>query len=257
MIKNHNTRKTTVSGMEDTFGLGENLSGLAAVARQPLHDRVFQEMRRAIMQANFHPGAEINLKSLALAMGTSEMPVRDAVRRLMAAHAIEMMPNRRIRIPNPSADEYAEILRLRLTLESEATLAACDNLSEETLRELAEIHRLLARASVTGITPKSLELNWQFHFRIYSAAKMPILMAFIESLWLRNGPIFNLQPADLPKRRKKDFHGLALKALESRDATEAAQAIRNDISTTGDLILAELRQREAVQLPTKKRRRTA
>jgi DNA-binding GntR family transcriptional regulator len=225
-------------------GLGGNLKGLAPIARQTLHERVYNEFRRAIMVASFHPGADINLKSLAQAMGTSEMPVRDAVRRLMATRAIEMLPNRRIRIPNPTVEQYREVLRLRLALEGEATEVACAKLTAEQLRALRATYRELVHSAGGRITPESLSRNYEFHFQIYSAAQMPVLISFVESLWLLSGPLFNLQPLDLPRRRR-DFHAIALEALERRDAAAAAAAIRDDIATTGELIIARLQEREA------------
>src|SRR5579863_5105990 len=68
-------------------------------SRDSLHLRVYQELRRALIAGVFLPGQPVTLRQLVKSLGTSIMPVRDAVGRLIAAGALEMLPNRSVIVP--------------------------------------------------------------------------------------------------------------------------------------------------------------
>src|SRR3974390_1071109 len=101
-------------------------ASLGALERETLNDRVYRELKNSIMAGAFKPGSELTLRSVAEALGTSFMPVRDAMRRLVAERALEMRPSRTIAIPVLSADEFLELRRIRLLLEGEAVALAAE-----------------------------------------------------------------------------------------------------------------------------------
>jgi DNA-binding GntR family transcriptional regulator len=226
--------------------LGPGLAAVVPLIRDPLHQRVYDELRRIIMAGGFAPGTEVTLKSVSQLMGTSEMPVRDAVRRLIAERALETLPGRRIGVPNLSSVQYREILRLRTLLEGEATREACRHLTKPELAAIRGHADELARGRAGGLSAaESLLVNQRFHFRIYAASHMPVLLAFIESLWLQIGPLFNHMPGTVARHRPLDYHGLAIDALEAGNAEAAVCAIEGDLASAGEVIVAQLEKREA------------
>jgi hypothetical protein len=70
----------------------EIAAAISPVGRETLNDRVYRELKKSIMSGAFKPGSELKLRSVAEALGTSLMPVRDAMRRLVAERALEMRP---------------------------------------------------------------------------------------------------------------------------------------------------------------------
>jgi DNA-binding FadR family transcriptional regulator len=73
------------------------ISAIAPVERETLNDRVYRELKNSIMAGSLKPGSELTLRSVADALGTSLMPVRDAMRRLVSERALEVLPSRRSR----------------------------------------------------------------------------------------------------------------------------------------------------------------
>jgi DNA-binding GntR family transcriptional regulator len=63
-------------------------SSIGPVERETLNDRVYRELKNSIMTGAFKPGAELTLRSVAEALGTSFMPVRVAMRRLVTNVAL-------------------------------------------------------------------------------------------------------------------------------------------------------------------------
>src|SRR4029077_4813637 len=155
---------------------------VSKLERETLHDRAYLELKKAIMSGAIRPGATITIRAMATALGTSPMPVREALRRLVAERALEMLPTRSVTLPLMTAERFDEISRLRIALEGLATEAGAQHLSREALRRLQQAHTEMNRMKNVG---EYLAKNQEFHFTLYQAAGMPIALQMIESLWLQ------------------------------------------------------------------------
>jgi len=89
-----------------------SLAGIAPVETGTLGQRVYSGLRDYLMAGQLHPGQKLTLRELAAALNVSPMPVREAVRRLAAEGALEMLPNRRIRVPVVTKPRFRELLRI-------------------------------------------------------------------------------------------------------------------------------------------------
>ncbi len=181
------------------------------------------------------PGEQLSIRKTAEAMGVSMMPVRDAISRLVADHALEVKPNRSVRVPVLSLDTFTEITRIRFEIEGMAAAEAAAHAPDELLFVLSQMNDSLSEemARPDANTSKLVSLNQQFHFAVYGAARMPVLFQMIESLWLRIGPILNydLRPG-LPRTRKQVgvvHHRALINALSRGDANGARLAVVADI----------------------------
>jgi DNA-binding GntR family transcriptional regulator len=172
------------------------------------------------------------------------MPVREAVQRLVAEQALELAPNRTLRVPIMSADQFREITRIRINLEGLAAATAALRMTPEGIEKIedanADFSREIAKAKPDG--PRLIRFNMEFHFGVYQGAEMPMLLRMIEDLWSRIGPILNydLQRGSrrLQEREPVDHHDRLLAAIKQRDAAAAAEALRGDIQTAADFIVA-------------------
>src|SRR5262249_50641976 len=90
-------------------GRDANAFRSARLERETLHDRAYDEIKKAIMSGSILPGSTITIRSLAGALGTSPMPVRDALSRLVAERALEVLPTRSVTLPFMTAAKFAEI----------------------------------------------------------------------------------------------------------------------------------------------------
>jgi len=80
-------------------GSASFLSEETSAATVTAHESVYRTMRERILIGGFPPGMAVTLRGLADMLGVSVMPVRDAVRRLIAERALTMQDNRRVRVP--------------------------------------------------------------------------------------------------------------------------------------------------------------
>ena len=224
-------------------GRVEDLSdAFQPVARATLQAGVYDQVCAALMDGRLRPGQRISLRSLAAAMNTSPMPVREALRRLEAGHVLELRPGGVLAVPHPSTAELREIRDIRMSLEG---LAAEQAAARMTKKELAKAARRGAAMRHEGAgrhdIPAFLAMNREFHFAIYDAARSPLLLSMIKSLWLRMAPFFF---AICRQHGQVDFsieqHDRALQALLRRDGAAARTAIAADIERAAERIGAML-----------------
>lgn len=215
-------------------------SRLAPVAHATLHELVYEKLRNAIMQGDFASGETLTIRTLATQLGTSVMPVREALRRLSAEGALEMLANRSIRVPSMDADRIAEICHLRTLLEGDAAALAAVRITKNELLLVHRHHRDFLNSVRTRDVGELLRAGQSLHFTIYEAARSPTMLAFIGMLWLQSGP-WLAQPLrrTFAKSAVRGFaeaigmrHRAIIDALAMGDADSAASAVRLEM---GDL----------------------
>ena len=72
-----------------------DLAGIDRPMKTTLRDQIYTRLREAIMAGRFLPGQHLGIIALAEALNVSAMPVREALRQLVAEGALEMLPNLR------------------------------------------------------------------------------------------------------------------------------------------------------------------
>lgn len=217
--------------------------GLARLERETLHERAYEEVKKAIMGGAIAPGEPMTIRALAKALGTSVMPVREALRRLVAERALELMPNRSVTLPVMTADKFDEIYRIRVALEGLMAETAAKFITPDELRRMARLNDEMIAKLRQG-TKRYLALNQEFHFQLYQAARMPQAMSIVETLWLQIGPFLHHVKTDFGAPNFLHHHEAMLKALTKRDGARARVAIEADIGEAAQTIVNSLRAAE-------------
>ena len=193
------------------------------------HERVYQELRRQILTGEFLPGRPVTLRGLAAGLDVSPMPVREAVRQLIAARALVMHDNRRVSIPAMTVEKFDEILFARRTLEPELAARALPNFDKRTLQLLAAIDDDIDEAMRNGDVEAYMRGNYAFHFSIYRLANAPTILGLVESIWLQFGPFMRVVYGQFGTAKLEDQHQRALDAIRQNDEATLKLAISEDI----------------------------
>ena len=161
----------------------------APVHRNTLKDQSYSELRRALVTGRFQPGEHVTVKLLAEQLGSGIMPVREAVQRLVAEGALVNLPSGRVCVPSLTRAEFDEIIEIRMLLEPHCCRKAAAAMTDAIFAEISEGQARL-RAAAAGENPEAaLWANHQYHFGIYRQAGSRQMLALIESVWLRFGPM--------------------------------------------------------------------
>jgi DNA-binding GntR family transcriptional regulator len=133
-----------------------------------LADRVFEELRQAIVEGEIPAGSKISEPEMAGRYGISRGPLREAMRRLESANLVERRPNVGARVITLTSEELLEIYLIREALEGMAARLAAERMSEPAVQDLKD---LLARhrqevAREQGQAYFQKEGDMDFHYRI-------------------------------------------------------------------------------------------
>ena len=212
----------------------ETATGLAPVGRDTVQDRVYTELRRALIGGLFAPAQVLTIRQLADALVTSTMPVREALGRLITEQALEMLPNRQVRVPPVTMDRIADLLRARILIEGEAMALAAARMTPRLITALRAVMLDWQEMQADGTqVDREVTLNHAFHFEIYRACGSPVLLPMIESLWLQSGPFTRAAISAFSEAGAHDaarYHHDIMHALEAGDGPAARAALVADIS---------------------------
>lgn len=216
-----------------------SIPAMGTLRQTSMQDQAYNKLRLAIMSGEFKPAQLITIRTLSKELGTSPMPVRDALGRLATEGAVQVTENRSYIISPMTQDKLKEITKIRMNVEGLAAEQAAKRITKRELKRLEKISEQFNLAAEQGNLKKYLEYNQDFHFTIYDAARMPVLTKIIGSLWLQFGPALNELLSSIPTLEyDSSTHDLALAALKKGDEQEAKKQIMRDISVAAEEMLA-------------------
>jgi DNA-binding GntR family transcriptional regulator len=208
-------------------------SGFSAIEAVPLHEKVYQQIVQALMSGHFQPGQKLTSRGVAAELGTSDMPVRSAFKRLQALRALDSLPNGGVEVPSLTAHSFSNLMEARVIVEGAATELAATRLNGNNLRTVRHHCKERSLAAKAGDIERYLENNYNFKFAIYRHCGNEHLLFMIETLWLHAGPFLRKfvegLEGSLSQILDVDHLEKALAAIEAKDAAAARDAIVLDI----------------------------
>ena len=217
------------------IGFWENLAqmddNLEYDNREPLHETQYQKLRNLLATGSLAPGQALSLRGLAAQFGGSVTPIRDAVWRLHAEHALFIGPTRRINVPDLGREALRDLFNVRALLEPEAAVLALNNMDDASIEQMIVADRKMNEALKIGDVEAYMSNNHAFHFLLYQKSGSAVLLPMIESLWVRFGPFMRLVYPDVAGMKgAEDHHAEAIVAIKNSDETELKRAIISDIN---------------------------
>jgi DNA-binding GntR family transcriptional regulator len=210
---------------------------LPKVESVTLQEQIYTQLKEALILGQFVPGHVLTIRDLASAFGTSPMPVRGALFRLVSERALEMAGKKSMRVPQFSLEIFEEIANVRKVLEGYAVEIAAKNITDAQLEFVTNENNKLKRASKAKDLPTAVKCNRNFHFGIYESANSGTLVKSIEPLWLQHGAYMPLimeehNLAALDERDIVQSHDRLIDALRDGDRRRARKALEADIDET-------------------------
>jgi DNA-binding GntR family transcriptional regulator len=186
-------------------------------------------LREGIISGRYPRGTHLKQQEIADLLKLSITPVREALKLLEAEGYLTGDSYRGAMVVpfDPSASE--EILKLRITLESQLVEGTSRKITSAQIAELKKLAEDFENAARTQESISARALNYRFHLFMYDIADLPQTLHFVQVLWAR-------YPFDL-------IHGISGRA--SRAADEHADLLQNLIQ--GDVAGAMLTMRRHIE----------
>jgi DNA-binding GntR family transcriptional regulator len=182
------------------------------------NEAIYEMLRQEILQAKIKPGEKIVVSDLSKKIGVSEIPIREAVKKLESEGFLTVMPHVGITVSKLDPDEVVEFYLIRIELESLASRLATPHINQEDIEYLTEKNQEMKSALDRDDPEMLAALNKQFHLKIYAAAKRPHLYKLIADLWDKVSwvrSVFFLAPQIALDSLKE--HDEIIEALRKRD----------------------------------------
>lgn len=204
-----------------------------------LPEQAMQRITEFVRNKTLAGGEAIVEQKLAMQLGISRTPLREALQRLEGVGMLEKDSGRSYRVRRVYMEEYLQSLKVRALLEPQA---AADAIGRIPAQDLADVRAALdtLQPGVTSERKSHWDFDDQMH-RLYTRnCGNQVLYAIIERLRVTTR-LFEI--ADLGARFEADMieHRAILDALDAGSAADARKAVRTHLRSLMDFSLHQLR----------------
>ncbi|MBN1148549.1 MAG: GntR family transcriptional regulator [Anaerolineales bacterium] len=203
-------------------------------------NRVYQELRRAIVLGQLKPGEKLQLDNLAASYETSVTPVREALQMLTQEDLITSKPHSGYYVTQMTLKKLSDLFELREILELAAVERAAPQISDAQLEQLENVHTENADTDVGNYERAVIE-NKKFHYLIALASGNQELAGALGKVHDQLARFFVfVHPPDEVIRR----HYVLIDALRSHDVNRATKTLLEEINETKDFTFSHVIEKE-------------
>jgi DNA-binding GntR family transcriptional regulator len=130
---------------------------------QGLSLTIAEELKHLIYTGEIQPGERLNEAALALRMGTSRGPIREAIRILAGSGIVTAVINKGVFVRQISVREMLEIYELRALVFGFAAQRAAAHITDDHRRDLERLLTLMDEACEAEDGNRYYDLNLEFH----------------------------------------------------------------------------------------------
>lgn len=206
--------------------------------RTMLRDQIKDLIIQRILDGTYAPGERIVEMTLATELGTSQAPVREAMRDLEAMRFIDSIPYRGARVRHVTTEELSETYPVRAALEELAGSLAATRVDDDLIEALsAELDGMRACAR-SGELHAQLSHDARFHELIVEAAGNSVLLESWRGLRIEARTLVSVIKSDSNLLEIADTHQVILDALKQREPVLVAKELRAHIERFGSYLTA-------------------
>lgn len=223
-----------------------NDAGLEVLDRaESLAERAYRTLREKIATGALTPGQRLTERGVAVLLGVSPTPVREAIRRLEQEGLLERPTPRSLAVVAHSEQALHELLHAEVVLRAAVARFATTKISDADLDRMdALVDDMSARTQPTAA--ELLAAAAAFDAILHAAAHSPAVEALASSAGVfsraRRLQSITVMRDRLPATglRHLQAHRDVVAALRARDPDRVEQAVRTQLLAAYDLLLSDL-----------------
>ncbi|MCY4726347.1 GntR family transcriptional regulator [Nocardioides sp. STR2] len=197
--------------------------------RTVLRDRIKDLIIERILDGTYGPGDRIREMALATELGTSQAPIREAMRDLEAMRFIESVPYKGARVRMVTTAELAETYPVRATLEELAGTMAATHVDPDLLAGLQAELDAMRRCAQAGELHEQLAHDARFHELIVEAAHNSVLLDAWRGLRIEARTLVTVIKSDADLVSIAETHQVILDAVRAGDPAALGRELRGHI----------------------------
>ena len=213
------------------------------VPRITIADGVTDRLRVLILSGELPDGMPLRQDAIADDMGTSRIPVREALSRLENEGLVASFPHRGYVVTALSRDDIQELFDLRALLEPELLRLAIPRLTAGDLAVADAIFEEYNAALSSSDVPSWGELNRRLHMTLYTPSRRIKTLRIVRELLVNTDRYTRLVlPVGDSVHRAQQEHGALLDLCRQGRINQAVDLTRYHIVRTGDDLLTLLKE---------------
>jgi DNA-binding GntR family transcriptional regulator len=214
-------------------------SPVLGVGRTVLRDQIKTVLLERILSGAYAPGERLIETRLAQELGTSQAPVREALRELELLRLVESASFRGTWVREVSDEELIEVFPIRAALEEVAAREAAKRLDGDVAALEAEVDRMAAAKDIH----EQVEHDVRFHQLIVEASGNRRLIEMWSSLQVEARTTITALATGLVPGEAAELHKPILEALRRKNAKAAGREIRSHVEMFGKRLVEERARR--------------
>ncbi|WP_326614267.1 GntR family transcriptional regulator [Streptomyces scopuliridis] len=183
-----------------------------------VRERVLTALRQDIIAGRLRPGDRLVERELAERFEVSRVPVREAIRALVAEGFVLFETPRRTVVRRLTPTDVDELFELREALEVYAAGLAAERAGRDSLAELEELLDQAAAATRARDAERITDINTRFHDRVLAMAGNSLLISVMEPV---DGRLRRLTRQNEQWSELLDEHRALYEAIASGDRDRA------------------------------------
>lgn len=211
-----------------------------SVTRTVLREQIKEVLVERMLSGHYQPGDRLVEMQIAQEFGTSQAPVREALRDLESLRFVESAAFRGTRVRSISHQELAEIYPVRAALEGLAAHLAAERMSDDLLERLQAEYRAMRDAADRADLHAQVHHDVELHRLIVDASGNTILMQVWQSLRVEVRTLITAVETHINLQELADTHLPILDAFAARDPERADATVRRHLLHFGELLLKGL-----------------
>lgn len=218
-----------------------DLASLSPITTQgkKTSDFVFEALSKSIVEGELKPGQRLREAEIALALGVSRTPLREALIKLEQQHLLRHQTNGACFIAEWNKKTLWEVATLRGTLEGFAISLAVKNISQEDFFHLETLINSMDRLVERRDYDKLILLDIQFHNFIWSRSDHALLQETLEQMTPQIR-YFMMITKRGDEESYPTTHRQLLDVLKRGDADKAKETVQEHIRETAAHLISQL-----------------
>ena len=208
---------------------------MAVVSRTVLREQVKELLLERILRGDVKPGDRLVETRIAQELGTSQAPVREALRDLELLGLVESEAFRGSRVRELSDDELLDVFPVRAVLEELAAKLAARRLRGDVSVLEHEVKEML-KAATAGDTRTQVAHDIAFHRALVEASGNPLLLQSWLALGIEVPTAFGVYWTYFDAMELVEFHTPIVDAIRARNAAQAGAEARRHVRRTEQVV---------------------
>jgi DNA-binding GntR family transcriptional regulator len=216
------------------------MPGPEGLTRSVLATQVKERLLEGIMAGEYPPDSRIVETAVAKEVGTSQAPVREALRGLEALGIVEITPFRGARVRRLEPEELLEAYVVRSTIEVLGARLAMQRLTDADAAELLAIGDRMQEAAKAGDRRGLAEIDASLHGQIMELSGNKTLLRVWRSLEPFSRTYITLIGPGSDPSWTAHLHDPMLEAIRNRDGDGLALAIERHFDEVREWLAGQL-----------------